>query len=104
MADIATTPRNMTVPLVALAVGAAVALALGIFGRVHDPTIDGTTTLGFDTVIDMKVVVTTVIGVLVVLQVIGALLIYALAFRGRNKEVVVAEAKPDTGQFKRPVS
>ena len=42
----------------------------------HDPTLDGTTTLGFDTVIDMKVVVTAVIGVLAVLQVVGALWIY----------------------------
>lgn len=37
-----------------------------------------------------------------VMQVLG-LLIYALAFRGRSKEVVV-DVKPDTGQFKRPVS
>ena len=37
-----------------------------------------------------------------VMQVLG-LLIYALVFRGRNKEVVV-DVKPDTGQFKRPVS
>lgn len=76
MADTAAAPRSMTVPLVAFAVGAAVALALGIFGRVHDPTIDGTTTLGYDTVLDMKVVVTAVIGVLAVLQLLGALLIY----------------------------
>jgi hypothetical protein len=76
MAETATTQRSMAVPIAAFAVGAAVALALGIFGRVHDPTIDGTTTLGFDTVLDMKVVVTAVIGVLAVLQIIGALLIY----------------------------
>jgi hypothetical protein len=76
MAEHAAAPRSMTVPLVAFAVGAAVALALGIFGRVHDPTIDGTTTLGYDTVLDMKVAVTAVIGVLVVLQLLGALLIY----------------------------
>jgi hypothetical protein len=76
MAETATEPRSMTVPLVALAAGAAVALALGIFGRVHDPTIDGTTTLGYDTVLDMKVVVTGVIGVLVMLQLLGALWIY----------------------------
>jgi hypothetical protein len=76
MAETAASPRSMTVPLVAFAVGAAVALALGIFGRVHDPTIDGTTTLGYDTVLDMKVAVTAVIGVLAALQVVGALLIY----------------------------
>jgi hypothetical protein len=68
--------RGMTVPLVAFAVGAVVALLVGIFGKVHDPTLDGTTTLGFDTVIDMKVVVTTAIGILVVLQILGALWMY----------------------------
>ena len=43
---------------------------------VHDPTLDGTTTLGFHTVIQMKVIVTTVIGVLVVAQLLGALVLY----------------------------
>lgn len=71
-----TAPRSMAVPLAAFAAGAAVAVALGVFGRVHDPTIDATTTLGYDTVLDMKVVVTAVIGVLVILQLVGALLIY----------------------------
>ena len=69
-------PKSMAVPLAAFAAGAVLALLLGVFGKVHDPTVDGTTTLGFDTVIDMKVVVTTVIGVLVVLQLIGALWMY----------------------------
>ena len=71
-----TAPRSMAVPLAAFAAGAAVAVALGVFGRVHDPTIDATTTLGYDTVLDMKVVVTAVIGVLVLLQLVGALLMY----------------------------
>jgi hypothetical protein len=62
--------------LAAFAAGAIVALLVGVFGKVHDPTLDGTTTLGFDTVIDMKVVVTTVIAVLVVLQLLGALWMY----------------------------
>ena len=66
----------MAVPLTAFAAGAVVAVLVGVFGKVHDPTLDGTTTLGFDTVIGMKVVVSTVIGVLAVFQVIGALWIY----------------------------
>jgi hypothetical protein len=69
-------PRSMTAPLAAFAAGAVVALLVGVLGKVHDPTIDGTTTLGFDTVIDMKVVVSSVIGVLAVLQVLGALWMY----------------------------
>jgi Family of unknown function (DUF6529) len=75
MADTAA-PKSIAVPLAAFAAGAVVALLLGVFGKVHDPTLNGTTTLGFNTVIDMKVVVSTVIGVLAVLQIIGALWIY----------------------------
>jgi len=66
----------MAVPLTAFAVGAVVALLVGVFGKVHDPTLDGTTTLGFDTVIGMKVVVTVGIGVLVLVQGATALWIY----------------------------
>jgi len=43
----------MTVPLAAFAAGAAVAVLIGVFGRAHDPTLDGTTTLGFHTVIQI---------------------------------------------------
>jgi hypothetical protein len=66
----------MTVPLVAFAIGGVVALLVGVFGKVHDPTLDGTTTLGFATVIQMKVVVTTAVGILAVLQLLGALWLY----------------------------
>jgi hypothetical protein len=69
-------PKSIAVPLAAFAAGAVLALLLGVFGKVHDPTLDGTTTLGFDAVIDMKVVLSTIIGGLVVLQIIGALWIY----------------------------
>lgn len=63
-------------PLTAFGAGAVVAVLLGVFGKVHDPTLSGTTTLGFHTVIAMKVVLTVVIGVLAVLQVVGALWLY----------------------------
>src|SRR6478752_1476409 len=68
--------RSMAVPLTAFTAGAVVAVLLGVFGKVHSPTINGTTTLGFRTVIDMKVVLSVAIGVLAVLQVIGALWMY----------------------------
>jgi hypothetical protein len=69
-------PRSMAIPLTAFAVGAVVALLVGAFGKVHDPTLAGTTTLGFRTVIGMKVVLSVAIGVLAVFQLIGALWIY----------------------------
>lgn len=69
-------PRSMSVPLTAFALGAVVALLVGVFGKVHDPTLAGTTTLGFRTVISMKVVLSIAIAVLAVLQVLGALWMY----------------------------
>ncbi len=71
-----TSPRNMAIPLAAFVAGAVVALLVGVFGKVHDPTLAGTTTFGFRTVIDMKVVLSVAIGVLAVLQLVGALWIY----------------------------
>ena len=68
--------KGMVVPLAAFTAGAVVALLVGVFGKVHDPTLDGTTTLGFDTQVDMKVVLSLVVGALAVLQVIGALWLY----------------------------
>ena len=68
--------RSGAVPVAAFAAGAVVALLVGVFGKVHDPTLDGTTTLGYSTVLAMKVVLSTVVGVLAVLQVVGALWIY----------------------------
>lgn len=68
----------MTVPLTAFAAGAVVAVLLGVLGRLHEPTLSGTTDLGFRTVIEMKVVVSIVVGVLAVLQLVGALWIYGL--------------------------
>jgi hypothetical protein len=68
--------KGMPIPLTALAAGALVALLVGVLGKAHDPSLKGTTTLGFQTVVDMKVVLSVVIGVLAVLQVVGALWIY----------------------------
>jgi hypothetical protein len=81
MADTPAQP-SMAVPVTAFVAGAVLAVLLGVFGKVHHATLDGTTTLGFRTVIDMKVVLTTVIGVLAIVQVVGALWLYGrLGFR-----------------------
>ena len=75
MAD-TTTQKGMAIPLTAFAAGAVAALLIGVFGKVHDPSASGITDLGFDNYIVMKVWLSLVIGVLAVLQVIGALCIY----------------------------
>jgi len=66
----------MTAPLTAFAAGAVVAVLVGVVGKQHDPTLSGTTALWFSTVIQMKVVLSTVVGVLAVLQVVGAFWLY----------------------------
>jgi hypothetical protein len=76
MADDTTAQKSMAIPLTACAVGAVIALLVGVFGRVHDPTRDGTTTLGYSTVLGMKTVVATVVVVLVVVQLLTALWMY----------------------------
>ncbi len=80
MTDTAPAPgtesKGMALPLAAFAAGAAIAVIIGVFGRLHDPTLDGTTTLGFRTVIQMKVVVSTLVFILVLGQGLGALVLY----------------------------
>jgi hypothetical protein len=71
-----TARKSMTTPLTAFAAGAVVALLVGVFGRLHDPTLSGTTTLGYPTVIAMKTVVSTVLVVFLLVQVVSALWMY----------------------------
>ncbi len=66
----------MAVPLGAFAVGAVIALLVGVAGSVHDPTQDGLTSLWFDSVLGMKIALTLVVGGLALLQVVGALVLY----------------------------
>ncbi len=68
--------RSMSVPLTAFTAGAVVAVLIGVVGRVHDPTLDGTTTLGYSTVLAMKTVLSVAIAVLAVGQLVGALWLY----------------------------
>ena len=76
MADTSAERSSGIIPLAAFAAGGILALLIGVFGKVHDPTLKGTTTLGLDTVIEMKVVVSTVIAVLAILQLTSALWMY----------------------------
>jgi hypothetical protein len=65
---------SATAPLLAAALaGAAVALALGTYGRVHQPTGGTITTFGFPTLVSMKVWLTTGVFVLALAQLTSAL-------------------------------
>ena len=68
----AATPRL----LIAAGVGAAVAVALGVYGRVHDPSQELVFTLVFSSTISMKVWLGTVAVALAVVQVLSALWVY----------------------------
>ncbi len=76
--DVSTTiGRDATrVLLVALLLGAAVSVALGVYGSQHEPTFEPITTLGFDSMIQMKVWLAVTAGVLAVGQLVGALWMY----------------------------
>jgi SAM-dependent methyltransferase len=68
--------KSVAIPLTAFAVGAVIAILVGVIGRLHDPTLSGTTTLGFRTVLEMKVAVSIAIAPLLLLQLLGGLWMY----------------------------
>lgn len=71
-------PRGSAgLPLLAAAIaGGAVAVALGTYGRVHEPTGDSITTFGFPTVLSMKAWLGTAVFVLALAQLASALALW----------------------------
>jgi len=70
-------PRPRAVRLVAPAIaGGAVALALGVYGRVHDPTGRRIADLGFPSLLAMKSWLATIAVALAVFQLLSALRMY----------------------------
>jgi uncharacterized protein DUF6529 len=59
--------------LAAAAAGGAVSVALGVYGRVHEPTGGTITTFGFPSVLSMKAWLATIAFALVVAQLVSAL-------------------------------
>lgn len=59
-----------------IAAGAAVSVALGVYGRVHTPTLEPISTFGFPSMFEMKVWFATAVGVLALGQLVGALWMY----------------------------
>ena len=71
------TPHSTVVrPLAILLTGAAVALAVGTYGRLHEPTGTAITTLGFSGALQMKAWLTTAAAVLGCVQLVSALRMY----------------------------
>jgi hypothetical protein len=70
--------------LVALAIGALVALSLGIYGQVHDPTGRSLVSLFFTQTITLKVWLATAAIALAVGQLLGGLRMYGKLGKGRG--------------------
>ena len=68
--------RSVVAPVAAVAAGGLVALLLGVYGTLHDPTFEPIATFGFGSMISMKVYLGLAVGVLAVGQVVGALWLY----------------------------
>lgn len=76
-------------PLIGLIlIGCAVSLTLGVYGRVHTPTGQVLTTLGFPTLLDMKAWLTTGALMLGVLQMLTALRMYGRIGHGPSSAAV----------------
>src|SRR5215216_4286332 len=78
------TGSSTTRVLVALAAGALVALSLGIYGRVHDPTGRSLVTLFFTQTITLKVWFATGAVALAVGQLLGGLRMYGKLGKSRG--------------------
>src|SRR3954451_21363741 len=75
--EAATAPRPASPKLlIAVLLGAAVALALGVYGHVHDPSQKLVFTLFFSSTISMKVWLRSVAVAFAVVQVVSALWVY----------------------------
>jgi hypothetical protein len=75
MAD-ATVTRSTVVPLAAFTGGAVVALLIGVWGSIHEPTLEPLLLLGFGSMIAMKVYLAVAAGVIAIGQVLGGLWLY----------------------------
>jgi hypothetical protein len=80
--DTAAEPRGQVTLLAAALAGAVVAVALGVYGRRHDPAGQSLFTLGFSGTINMKVWLATIVLVLVIVQVLLALWLFGKIGRG----------------------
>lgn len=81
--------RAAEVTLAAVLSGAAVSIALGVYGSKHQPAGEAISTLGFASLIGMKVWLGVIAGVLAVAQLISALWMYGKLGRRAPPSVAV---------------
>jgi hypothetical protein len=74
--DVRTDARGGRLVLVAVTAGALLSVVLGVYGNVHTPTGGNIALFGFDDMIQMKVWLALVTGVLVLVQLVTALWMY----------------------------
>ena len=74
--DVRADARGGRVVLVGVTAGALLSVALGVYGKVHTPTGGTIALFGFDNMIQMKVWLALVTGVLVLAQLVTALWMY----------------------------
>jgi hypothetical protein len=72
-------------PLLVLAAGLAVALAIAVYGNAHDPTGKGLISFGFDSPIRMKAWLTTIALAFAGVQLVTALAMYGRLGRGASR-------------------
>lgn len=82
-------PRSLTVAAVMMAAGAAVSVALGVYGSRHQPTGQATFTFGFSSMIAMKVWLALAVGVLALVQLVLALWMYGKLGRPAGRAVKI---------------
>ena len=85
-----THPQTYRVAAAAMASGVVVSIALGVYGSQHQPSGRAITTLGFSSMIGMKVWLGTVAGALALVQLTTALWMYGKLGRPAGRAVGIA--------------
>lgn len=82
-------PGTSRVAAVAVAAGAAVSVALGVYGSQHQPTGQAIFTVGFGSMIAMKVWLAVAVGALALVQLVSALWMYGKLGRPAGRAVAI---------------
>jgi hypothetical protein len=81
--------RTFSVAAAAIAAGAVVSVALGVYGHEHEPTGQAITTFGFGSLIAMKVWLASIAGGLALVQLTTALWMYGKLRRPAGRAVSI---------------